>query len=65
MLEKMIGQVASVNTSPTLSAKLVKVGAFGCLWEVVSNKYGDRGNQHIGETFFQPLYISCNCFWGV
>ena len=65
MLEEMIGQVASVNTSPTLSAKLIDVGFFVCVWEVTPNRYGDRGNEAVGETFFQPLSISGNCFWGV
>jgi hypothetical protein len=64
MLEKMVGQVASVNTSPTLSAKLISVGN-KCVWEVTPNRYGDRGNEYIGETFYQPLSISGNCFWGV
>lgn len=65
MLEKMIGQEASVNTSPTLSAKLINVGLFVCKWEVTPNRYGDRGNEAVGKTFFQPLSISGNCFWGV
>ena len=64
MLEKMIGQEAGVNTSPTLSAKLISVGN-KCVWEVTPNRYGDRGNEYIGETFYQPLSISGNCFWGV
>jgi hypothetical protein len=64
MLEKMVGQVASVNNSPTLSAKLISVGN-KCVWEVTPNRYGERGNEHIGETFIQSLNISGNCFWGV
>lgn len=65
MLEEMVGQVASVNTSPTLSAKLINVGEFVCKWEVTPNRYGDRGNDCVGETFCIPLSISGNCFWGV
>ena len=65
MLESMIGQEASVNQSPTLSAKLINVGLFVCKWEVIPNRYSDRGNEYVGETFFQPLSISGNCFWGV
>ena len=65
MLESMIGQVASVNTSPTLSAKLVNVGFYVCKWEVTPNHYSDKGNDYVGETFYQPLSISGNCFWGV
>ena len=38
MLEEMVGQVASVNTSPTLSAKLINVGLFVCKWEVTPNR---------------------------
>jgi hypothetical protein len=64
MLEKMVGQVASVNNSPTLSAKLISVGN-KCVWEITPNRYGERGNEHIGETFIQSLNISGNCFWGV
>ena len=64
MLEEMVGQVASVNNSPTLSARLISVGN-KCVWEVTPNRYGDRGNEYIGETFYQPLSISGNCFWGV
>ena len=65
MLEKMVGQVASVNTSPTLSAKLINVGFFGCMWEVTPNRYGERGNNRVGEQFILPAWISGNCFWGV
>ena len=65
MLEEMIGQVASVNTSPTLSAKLINVGFFGCMWEVTPNRYGERGNNRVGEKFTLPAWISGNCFWGV
>lgn len=61
MLEKMVGQEASVNQSPTLRAKLVSVDKF-CVWEVTPNHYG---NNHVGERFTLPLWISENCFWGV
>jgi hypothetical protein len=64
MLEKMVGQVASVNNSPTLSAKLISVGN-KCVWEVTPNRYGDRGNNRVGEQFTLPAWISGNCFWGV
>jgi hypothetical protein len=70
MLEEMVGQEASVNQSPTLSARLVEVyksntGNTVCCWEVTPNKYSDKGNIHVGEQFFLPLHISENCFWGV
>jgi hypothetical protein len=64
MLKQMVGQIASVNSSPTLSAKLISVGN-KCVWEVTPNRYGERGNEHIGKTFIQSLNISGNCFWGV
>ena len=64
MLEKMVGQVASVNTSPTLSAKLISVGN-KCVWEVTPNRYGDKNNNCVGEQFTLPAWISGNCFWGV
>jgi hypothetical protein len=70
MLESMVGQEASVNQSPTLNARLVEVyksntGNTVCCWEVTPNRYGDKGNEHVGEQFFLPLHISENCFWGV
>jgi hypothetical protein len=64
MLEKMVGQVASVNNSPTLSAKLISVGN-KCVWEVTPNHYGDKNNNRVGEQFTLPAWISGNCFWGV
>jgi len=64
MLEEMIGQEAGVNQSPTLSAKLISVGN-KCVWEVTPNHYGIRNNNHVGERFTLPLWISENCFWGV
>lgn len=64
MLENMIGQVASVNTSPTLNAKLISVGN-KCVWEVTPSRYGDRNNNRVGEKFTLPLWVSENCFWGV
>ena len=64
MLEKMIGQVASVNNSPTLNAKLISVGN-KCVWEVVPSIYSDRGNDKVGTQFSLPLWISENCFYGV
>ena len=63
-LEKMVGQVASVNSSPTLSAKLISVGN-KCVWEVTPNRYGDKNNNRVGEQFTLPAWISGNCFWGV
>jgi len=70
MLESMVGQEASVNQSPTLNARLVEVyesntGNTVCCWEVTPNRYGDKGNERVGEQFFLPLHISENCFWGV
>jgi hypothetical protein len=70
MLEEMVGQIASVNQSPTLSARLVEVyksttGDTVCCWEVIPNRYGDKGNEYVGTQFYLPLHISENCFWGV
>jgi hypothetical protein len=70
MLEKMVGQVASVNQSPTLNARLVEVyedntGKTICCWEVTPNRYGGTGNEYVGTQFYLPLNISENCFWGV
>jgi len=64
MLEQMIGQITSVNQSPTLCAKLVSVGKY-CVWEVAPSRYGDRNNHRVGERFSLPFWISENCFWGV
>jgi hypothetical protein len=64
MLKQMVGQIASVNSSPTLCAKLVSVGN-KCVWEVAPSRYGDRNNNRVGECFELPLWISENCFWGV
>ena len=64
MLKQMVGQIASVNSSPTLCAKLVSVGN-ECIWEVVPSRYGDRNNHRVGEQFSLPAWISGNCFWGV
>ena len=64
MLKQMVGQIASVNSSPTLSAKLISVGN-KCVWEVAPSRYGDRNNHRVGEQFSLPAWISGNCFWGV
>jgi hypothetical protein len=64
MLKQMVGQIASVNSSPTLCAKLVSVGN-ECIWEVVPSRYDDRNNHRVGEQFSLPAWISGNCFWGV
>ena len=64
MLKQMVGQIASVNSSPTLCAKLVSVGN-KCIWEVVPSRYDDRNNHRVGEQFSLPAWISGNCFWGV
>jgi hypothetical protein len=47
-----------------LSAKLISVGN-KCVWEVTPNRYGERGNNRVGEKFTLPAWISGNCFWGV
>jgi hypothetical protein len=74
-LESMIGQEASVNQSPTLRAKLVRIyetkytnsstQSTVCEWEVTPNHYGDRGNEFVGRKFNLPLLISECCFIGV
>jgi hypothetical protein len=68
MLEQMIGQVASVNSSPTRRAKLIKVLDNGkCMWEVVEGPWcsNDQFFHKIGTKFTMPMWISGNCFWGV
>ena len=71
MLEKMIGQEASVNQSPTLRAKLVEIYKTKytnntiCEWEITPNHYGDKGNDKVGTQFGLPLWISDNCFHGI
>ena len=65
-LEAMVGQEASVNNSPTLRAKLIKVLDNGkCMWEITPSHYNDKGNEFVGNTFHLPMWISGNCFWGV
>jgi hypothetical protein len=68
MLEKMVGQEASVNSSPTRRAKLIKVLDNGkCMWEVVEGPWrsSDQFFHKIGTKFTMPMWISGNCFWGV
>ena len=64
MLENMVGQIASVNQSPTLSAKLISVGN-KCVWEVAPSRYGDKSNHRVGEQFELDIWTSDRCFWGV
>jgi hypothetical protein len=67
-LEAMVGQEASVNSSPTLRAKLIKVLDNGkCMWEVVEGPWrsSDQFFHKIGTKFTLPMWISGNCFWGV
>ena len=64
MLENMVGQIASVNQSPTLSAKLISVGN-KCVWEVAPSRYGNKNNNRVGERFELPGSVSLNCFFGV
>jgi hypothetical protein len=65
MLEQMVGQVASVNQSPTLSAKLLWVVGNRCVWEVAPSRYGDKSNHHVGEQFELDIWTSDRCFFGV
>jgi hypothetical protein len=66
-LEAMVGQEASVNSSPTLRAKLIKVLDSKCMWEVVEGPWAskDKVFHKIGTKFTLPMWISGNCFWGV
>jgi hypothetical protein len=64
MLEQMIGQITSVNQSPTLCAKLVSVGKY-CVWEVAPSRYGDKSNHRVGEQFELDIWTSDRCFFGV
>ena len=65
-LKSMVGQDTSVNQSPTLRAKLIKVSDSKCTWEVVPGIYNkSRGIDKVGTKFTLPLWISGNCFWGM
>jgi hypothetical protein len=65
ILKSLVGKEASVNYSPTLRAKLVKVNKLNCTWEVVASPYSNRGLEKIGNKFHLNLFLSDMAFFGV
>jgi hypothetical protein len=66
-LKSVIGKEVSHNYSPTLRAKLVKVGKSHCKFEVVDSPYkgsvSESNNYLSGAVFSTPTWISYNCFF--
>jgi|LauGreDrversion4_2_1035121.scaffolds.fasta_scaffold311047_3 hypothetical protein len=66
-LKSVVGKEASHNYSPTLRAKLIKVGKSYCKWEVTESPYkgsSSASNNYLaGAVFRTPTWISYNCFF--
>ena len=66
-LKSVIGKEVSHNYSPTLRAKLIKVGKSYCKFEVVDSPYkgsiSASNNYLAGAVFRTPTWISYNCFF--
>jgi hypothetical protein len=66
-LKSVIGKEVSHNYSPTLRAKLVKVGKSFCKFEVVESPYkgsvSASNNYLAGQIISTPTWISWNCFF--
>jgi len=62
-LKKVVGKKVSQNQSPTLVAKLVKVGKVNCVFESVQSDYFDYQNGRIGVQYKVPTQFAHNSFF--
>jgi hypothetical protein len=62
-LKTVIGKKITQNQSPTLVAKLVKVGKVNCVFESVQSDYFDYQNGRIGVQYKVPTQYAWNSFF--
>lgn len=63
-LQSKLGKEVSQNYSPTLRAKLIKVGKANCIFESVSSPYGAPPKaESIGVKYKIPNWIAWNSFF--
>ena len=62
-LKKVIGNKVSQNQSPTLVAKLVKVGKVNCVFESVQSDYVAYDQSKIGVQYKVPTQFAHNSFF--
>jgi len=62
-LKAVIGKDTSQNQSPTLRAKLIKVGKANCLFEAVQSPYVKEKQPKVGVQYKVPNPIAWNSFF--
>jgi hypothetical protein len=62
-LKEVIGKETSQNQSPTLRAKLVKVGKANCVFESVQSPYVREKQSNIGVQYKVPNSFAWNSFF--
>ena len=62
-LKKVVGKKVSQNQSPTLVAKLVKVGKVNCVFESVQSDYLGYENGKLGVQYKVPTQYAWNSFF--
>ena len=62
-LKAVIGKEVSQNQSPTLRAKLIKVGKASCLFEAVQSPYVKYPQMGVSVQYRVPNSIAWNSFF--
>jgi hypothetical protein len=62
-LKSVIGKDVSQNQSPTLRAKLIKVGKVNCVFESVQSDYVEYDQSKIGVQYKVPTQRAWNAFF--
>ena len=62
-LKTVIGKKVSQNQSPTLVAKLVKVGKANCVFESVQSPYVRETQSNVGIRYKVPNQFAWNAFF--
>jgi len=62
-LKTVVGKKVSQNQSPTLVAKLVKVGKVNCVFESVQSTYVEYNQSKIGVQYKVPTQFAWNSFF--
>ena len=62
-LKSVIGKDVSQNQSPTLRAKLIKVGKVNCVFESIQSDYVEYDQSKIGVQYKVPTQRAWNAFF--
>jgi hypothetical protein len=62
-LKSVIGKDVSQNQSPTLRAKLIKVGKVNCVFESIQSDYVEYDQSKIGVQYKVPTQRAWNSFF--